>query len=223
MKNILILAPHPDDETLGCGGVIAIKSRLGYEINIAVLTDGSRLFEEKFGLNTTPAPQEVSDLRKKETERTVKLLGGDPAKIRYLDYTDGSLQDKTDEGAEKIRDLLNDLNPEQVYIPNQYEAHQDHLATHVIGQKAFELVDNNPELYEYFLSLKPGLTIDDIEEEITEVDISEFYELKKVALSMFHCHLNVVLKEQTEPLFENFNHYLDRTEKFIVHTVRNRS
>lgn len=216
MKNILIIAPHPDDETLGCGGIIAIKSRAGYEINIIVLSDGSRLFEGTFGKNTQPSPKGISDLRKRETERTVKLLGGDPGKIRYLDYKDGSLEEKTDEIAKLIREAIHELKPEQVYAPDNYEHHPDHNAANVITRKALEEIEEKPEFHQYFLSLKWGLSFDDVKEVITEVDISEFYDLKKEALTMFDCHLKVVLEEQDEPLCKNFNSYLDNVEKFII-------
>src|SRR6478735_4929719 len=37
---ILVLAPHPDDETLGCGGIIPLHLRAGHDVRIAIVTDG---------------------------------------------------------------------------------------------------------------------------------------------------------------------------------------
>ena len=47
-KNILIIAPHADDEILGCGGSIAKFSRLGYEVFVLVLTNGNEGAPELF-------------------------------------------------------------------------------------------------------------------------------------------------------------------------------
>ena len=51
-KNVLVIAAHPDDEVLGCGGTIA-KYKNRYNINCLFLTDGvsSRLPEKKIRLN----------------------------------------------------------------------------------------------------------------------------------------------------------------------------
>lgn len=195
---------------------MAIKAREGYEINIVVLTDGSRLFEEQYGTDTTPAPREISELRKRETERTVALMGGNPDKIRYLDYMDGFLSDFTEEASGIIAGIIQELQPEELYIPTEYEFHPDHVATSVIGKMAFKAAGGQRRICQYFLALKPGLGFGDLNEPVTEVDISEFYQLKKQALTMFDCHLKRVLEGQTEPLFKNFDGYLSKTEKFIL-------
>ena len=39
-KKILVIAAHPDDEVLGCGGTLSKFSKLGYKINVAFFSDG---------------------------------------------------------------------------------------------------------------------------------------------------------------------------------------
>src|SRR5215203_6825970 len=39
---VLVLAPHPDDETLGCGGIIPLHLQAGDDVRIAIVTDGRR-------------------------------------------------------------------------------------------------------------------------------------------------------------------------------------
>src|SRR5579885_2284019 len=46
----LIIAPHHDDETLGCGGVIALKRAAGVPVQVVILTDGSRSHLEQASL-----------------------------------------------------------------------------------------------------------------------------------------------------------------------------
>lgn len=43
-RAILIVAPHADDETLGCGGLLAKRTQGGFEATVVVLTDGCNLF-----------------------------------------------------------------------------------------------------------------------------------------------------------------------------------
>ena len=41
MKNMMVIAPHPDDETLGCGGTINKLSKLGKKIKVVFIAEGS--------------------------------------------------------------------------------------------------------------------------------------------------------------------------------------
>ena len=74
-KNITIFTPHPDDETLGCGGTIVKKISEGFNVIIIVLTDGSNTFSHMFGITNDPTPQELSMIRKEELRNAMKILG----------------------------------------------------------------------------------------------------------------------------------------------------
>ncbi len=39
-KNILVLAPHPDDESLGCGGTIKLLTQAGMQVDVLLMTRG---------------------------------------------------------------------------------------------------------------------------------------------------------------------------------------
>ena len=45
MKRVLVVAPHQDDETLGCGGLIARKRYEGLPVHVVFITDGSATFK----------------------------------------------------------------------------------------------------------------------------------------------------------------------------------
>ena len=82
---VLILATHPDDETLGCGGLIARRVHEGRRVVVVVLTDGRALLR-RFGIAANPSETEVSAMRKEETRRSVEILGARAADIRFLDF-----------------------------------------------------------------------------------------------------------------------------------------
>ncbi|MCB9151218.1 MAG: PIG-L family deacetylase [Caldilineaceae bacterium] len=214
---ILIVAPHPDDETLGCGGLLGIKSKAGEDVHIAVLSDGSMLFAALFGTGTSPSPQEVSALRKKETERTVSFLGGNSNYLHYFDFLDGTLSKQVDAVSDRLASLIDELQPAEIYAPDPYEEHPDHAAANMIAKAALKKSGSDAKLFEYFLKLKRDVRFEDIPGEIMELDLGEFYALKKQALTFFDLHHKIVLPQQTEPLItDNFESYLDRVERFIV-------
>ena len=215
---VLIVAPHPDDETLGCGGILGIKSKAGEDIHIAVLTDGSMLFAANhFGTETNPSPQEVSALRKKETERAVSFLGGNIANITYFDFLDGTLSEQIEPVADRLASLIQELQPTEIYTPDPYEHHPDHVAANTIAKTALKKANSKAKCFAYFLGLKAGMSLDDIPDEIIEVELGAFYALKKEALTFFDLHHQVILPEQTIPLItDNFESYLDYVERFII-------
>ena len=109
------------------------------------------------------------------------------------------------------------MQPAEIYTPDPYEQHPDHAAANAIAKAALKKSGCDAKLFEYFLKLKNGMRVEDIPGEIMEVDLGEFYALKKQALTFFDLHHKIVLPQQTEPLItDNFESYLDRVERFIV-------
>ena len=72
---IVLFAPHPDDETLGCGGYLAKRIDEGYKVFVVVLTMGEKLFSHVLKIFEDPSPREVCDIRRDETRRATEILG----------------------------------------------------------------------------------------------------------------------------------------------------
>src|SRR3989339_515903 len=87
---IMIFAPHPDDETLGCGGVLAKRIKEGYEPVIVLVTDGQHLFAYH-GISDNPSPQQVARARLEETIKAIGDLGATKEQLVCLDYVNGKL------------------------------------------------------------------------------------------------------------------------------------
>ena len=214
---ILIIAPHPDDETLGPGGQIALLAEEGYSIHVLVLTDGSRLFVSRFGAETHPPPSEISVRRKRETERAVAHLGADPKNIRYLDLMDGSLSDRIEDAACVVAATIRDLAPARVYVTNAFEFHPDHRAANAAVKRAYaRLAGAKPDLWEYCVGPMPEFGQGDGPETLAEVDITPVLDRKTGAVGMFACHLEATVEGQSEPLWEDGSRYLADTERFLV-------
>ena len=97
------------------------------------------------------------------------------------------------------------------------EKDSDHSAANIITKKAIGLLEKRPKSIQYFLSPEPSFSFDDAKEDILEIDISEFYELKKKALTFFDCHHKVVVEGQTEPVIaNNLAAYLAKLKRVII-------
>ncbi|MDE1895513.1 MAG: PIG-L family deacetylase [Rhodospirillales bacterium] len=83
----LILAPHPDDESLGCGGLIAAACALGLAPVVVILTDGAASHP---GSSSYP-PARLRAVRRAEARDALKLLGVPSEQMLFLDYPDGNL------------------------------------------------------------------------------------------------------------------------------------
>lgn len=108
-ERLLVLAPHPDDEVIGCGGLVAQHLREGRRVRIVVATDGG-------GAGDAP-------LREQESRRAVATLGD--AELHFLGFPDRGL-DQSATGA--VAQHLRDFRPDLVLVPSPIEIHPDHLA-----------------------------------------------------------------------------------------------
>ncbi len=125
---VVVLAPHMDDEAIGCGGAIALHSSAGAEVHVVFTTDGS--WGDPCVRNHDPslngARQALTDRRKQESRRCGEILG--VRSLHFLDGPDGSL-DPTPDLTRRLRDLLRSVSPAIVYVPSAFDSHPDHWAT----------------------------------------------------------------------------------------------
>lgn len=113
--NILVLAPHPDDEVLGCGGTIAKHTSDGDEVNLCIVT---KAYPPEW-------PKEEVKQRKEEALRANRILG--TKKTYFLDLPTVKLDTiPQKELNEAITQVVNKLQPEIVYIPHGGDLNNDH-------------------------------------------------------------------------------------------------
>lgn len=94
--SILVVAPHCDDEVLGCGGILATAAEVGAKASVAVLTngDGYRIAAGKAYRTLNVTPEECLRFaydRQKESLAAVKILGLDASDVTFLGYPDRGL------------------------------------------------------------------------------------------------------------------------------------
>src|SRR5581483_10221463 len=118
-RRALVLAAHPDDESLGCAGTIALLADTGTTVSLLVATDG----EATRGSSLPPA--QTAARRRAEGERSAALLG---ASARFLGMPDGCLTERRAELANAIARCIAELRPDIVFLPWFLDGHPDHRA-----------------------------------------------------------------------------------------------
>ncbi len=128
--NIMVVSPHPDDETLGAGGTIIKMKGKGHKI---------------FWLNVTDVTEEVGwskeyiEHRKEQIQSVIKYYSFDG--FCNLAFPATKLS-QIDEGMiiESIKKVYDEVKPEWIIIPGQYDAHSDHRVVYnccMAAAKAF--------------------------------------------------------------------------------------
>jgi LmbE family N-acetylglucosaminyl deacetylase len=115
--NVLVVAPHPDDETLGCGGALLAHVAAGDRVSAVFLTSGEQ------GLATYPV-DEARRVREQEATKAAAVLG--LSGVEFLRLPDGSLADDMDAVARGVQAHLEDVD--LVYAPHPGDDHADHRA-----------------------------------------------------------------------------------------------
>jgi LmbE family N-acetylglucosaminyl deacetylase len=212
---VVILAPHPDDETLGCGGLIARRISEGRRVVVVVITDGRALLR-RFGIAANPSEAEVSAMRKDETRRSVEILGGNASEIRFLDFENERLVAQKADALARITALLKELAPGEVYFPSPFEGHAEHVVTNEIARAACAATGACPATFEFIINLKRGTSIESLPRRLQPVDVSAHRDRERRALAQFRSHLDILYSGQKEPLAANYDHYLTSEEPFLV-------
>lgn len=144
----LVFAPHQDDESLGCGGLIALKRAAGVPVRVVYLTDG----QNTYGRDRIPAPELIAK-RQDEALQALTVLGVPSQEVIFLDCIDGSLNrlDSADQNTliAKLVNLISDFQPQEVYVTYHQDGHPDHDTAARLVQSALQRLDPQPELWEY--------------------------------------------------------------------------
>jgi len=151
---MLVLAPHPDDEVFGCGGLLALAARSGAEMRVAVVTDGQARGD--------------AEVRRRESAEAARRLGT-PAP-EFWGFADRGLEPDDPELRSRIGGAVLETRPEVVLIPSPAEIHPDHRA---LALAVYEELRSGPvevpatlrlAAYEVSAVLRPNLLVD-----VTEV------------------------------------------------------
>ena len=187
--NILVLAPHPDDESIGMGGTIKKLSKKN-NIHLCVLTDGaSAQYKDK----------KMILERRNACKKSGKILG--ISNYTFLDFPDMKLDSVPHlEINRELEKIIKKINPKIVYTTSRHDINKDH-------QKVFEstLVVTRPQsssVKQVFSYETDGITISRFSPNVFE-DISKEFEYKIKSFRMYKSEIRAFPHPRSLKAIEN--------------------
>ncbi|GAA0487044.1 hypothetical protein GCM10008986_10610 [Salinibacillus aidingensis] len=169
-RKVLVLAPHMDDETIGAGGTLHKHTQTGAEVYCVFVTDGSNSVSD---LDKT----ELTAARKNEINQVQGIIGFKD--VYYMDLPDGKVK-SNNESQEKLKSIIEKIQPDLIYCTPFVDAHPDHVATGEILSDTLRQMNYScmVRLYEINCPIPP----DEIN---CIIDISDTLKYKKQAIDVF--------------------------------------
>ena len=156
---LLVVAPHPDDESLGCGGAIALACRSGRRVAVVVVSDGAGSHPN----SRAYPPQRLAALRRDETREALARLGLAPEAVSFLDLPDRAVPSSSTAAVTAISAAAERVAAGAIFVTSPLDPHCDHRAAHALARQA--AADTGRALYVYPIWSRtlPGDAMLDIE------------------------------------------------------------
>jgi LmbE family N-acetylglucosaminyl deacetylase len=138
-KRVLVISPHPDDESVGCGGAICEHVTHGASVRIVFLTSG-----EQGGHGRSP--EETVRVREAEARAAAKILGVEA--IEFWREPDGAFR-ATWAGVARLQETLRQWRPQVVYVTHDREMHPDHRAACRLVRRALAALPSAPTVLQF--------------------------------------------------------------------------
>lgn len=140
-STVLVLAPHPDDELVGCGGTLLALSELGAKIHILQMSEGvtcSALKNEKEAVKRT--------VRLNEAKSVAKHFGFEQS--YWTTHSDSALL-PSKENEDKLLKLLEELKPDLIFAPSDSDHHHEHQVAYQVLSKVLKTYPSEVSVLKY--------------------------------------------------------------------------
>ena len=158
----IIFAPHQDDETLGCGALIARKRNEGLPVHVIFITDGSASHTGHPFISAG----EVGNIRRREALAALAILGVESCAIHFLNEPDGTLNslsaDRQAGLVSHLAGLIASINPGEIFLPCSPDGSSEHDAAFGFVGAAVTQARVRPDVWQYpvWSWWNPGLLIE---------------------------------------------------------------
>ena len=162
---LLVVAPHPDDETIATGLLVQQVHEAGGEVRIVLLTAGDnnpwpqRWLERRLRI-TSLDRRRWAQRRSVEMEQALQRLGLPQTSLHSLGWPDlgmsALLLESTEEAVAVIAQEFSQFDPNLIVFPSLLDRHPDHGAAHVLVRLALMGRAESPALFTYLIHGKPG-------------------------------------------------------------------
>ncbi len=162
-RSLVVVAPHPDDESLGCGGLIAEACARGLSVRLVVVSDGVGSHPR----STLYPADRLRELREAETAAAGRALGLAPEHIRFLRLPDRGVPSAgpdAEAAAASIIEAARDCDAGAIFVTWRHDPHCDHAASAAIVALARPGLPPETRVYAYPVwgwSLPPDTEVGD--------------------------------------------------------------
>ena len=200
----MVIAPHPDDESLGCGALIARKRSTGLPVDVVFLTDGNA---SHLGHPRVTAA-ELTAIRRQEARFALATLGVDSETIHFLGETDGALgtmpSARRTSLVNRLAALLVEVAPGEIFLPGKPDNSTEHEAAFALVIDAVRRSNLRPAVWQFPVWLwwnpfavlrqvmRPGIRC--------YVPAEDFLEIKRSALASYRSQLEPLPPQQVAML-----------------------
>jgi LmbE family N-acetylglucosaminyl deacetylase len=142
-RSAVVFSPHPDDESLGCGGTIIKKKKVGASVSLVHMTDGS-------ASTNLISKEQLKAIRKRESLNAGRILGVNDT--YFLDFEDSKLSGSVLPATDRVLEILRKESPEEIFIPYCHEPIRqaaDHVAATNIVLAALRRHQRKVTVWEY--------------------------------------------------------------------------
>jgi len=149
-NSLLVIAPHPDDEVIACGGLIKAMCDLGRDLRVVVVSDGAASHP---GSRLYP-PERLAAVRRQESLAGLGRLGVAEADVVFCGFADGQSEgwDTDAEGMARLSGALAG-HFDLVCLPSEDDEHPDHAKTRTLARR---LLSGAGVCLSYTVWPKPG-------------------------------------------------------------------
>lgn len=202
---VLVLAPHPDDEVIGVGGTIAKRVKSGDEVYVCIVTKALESMFSKADIEQT----------RKECRNADELLG--VKETIFLDFPAVMLETVPRyELNGRITELIQEIRPDEVYIPHRGDMQIDHQivvdAAMVALRPKYEHVVKR--IYSYETLSETGWNVPNVVNEFIPTvyeDITDTIDEKLNAMSIFQSQLSAFPAARSIKAIEALSQYRGAT------------
>ncbi len=185
-SNVLVLAPHPDDEVIGCGGSIEILQDKKSKIQIIYMTNGVPKKKKNYLEEKLTRKKEAINLNNTKNYQTPIFFDLETRKIE-LGYNNKILE---------LKKIIGEFKPDIIFVPFLIDRVEDHVSTNKLLYSTLEdLYYDNCEIFSYQISnfIKLNSYVNITEVFSNKVQMMKFYKsvLKKTNYINFFKGLNL--------------------------------
>ncbi|UNC92241.1 PIG-L deacetylase family protein [Candidatus Contubernalis alkaliaceticus] len=212
---VLVFAPHPDDDLIGCGGSLAKHVKRGSQVTAVYMTSGDagskRYSKEK-----------LAKIRENESREAAKLIGIN--KLIYLRNQDGLLC-CNEKNIYSVTNIIKIEKPCVVYVPHINDGHRDHKKTNEIVIEAIKRAglpilfefDRPPWMVRKVLCYETWTPLPVV---TFKEDISNYFELKEKALKLHKSQIeNINHLKSIKKLYEKNDILVSKEKKWELFQV----